>query len=98
MPAQHGVRLNDRDGAPQRRKQSAQPNEKQPVGGCQPRPRGSLSAKHVQLMPQHRNLGLQLRLRPERRGQHVHKQPEEVEHQAYPSLSRRMIQCGSGFQ
>jgi hypothetical protein len=40
--------------------------------------------KHIQLMPQHCDLGFQLRLRPEGRNQHVEKQPEEVEHRPLP--------------
>jgi hypothetical protein len=51
MPTQHSVRLDDRDGAPQRRKQPPQPDKKQPVSGRQPGLRGSLATKHVQLMP-----------------------------------------------
>src|SRR6267154_5271961 len=51
MPTQRSVRLDDRDGAPQRRKQPPQPDKKQPVSGRQPGLRGSLSTKHVQLMP-----------------------------------------------
>ena len=84
VPAQHRVRLDDRDGIPQRRKQPAQPDEEQPVGRRQPGPRRSLPVKHIQLMPQHCDLGFQLRLRPEGRSQHVEKQPEEVEHHALP--------------
>jgi hypothetical protein len=54
--AKHRVRQNDGNGASQPWKQSAQPHEKHPVGRRQPRPR-SLPAKHIQLMPQHGDLG-----------------------------------------
>jgi hypothetical protein len=69
MPAQHGVRLDDRESAPQRWKQPAQPNEEQAIGCRQPKPRGSLSPKHVQLMTQNCDLGFQPHLRPEGRCQ-----------------------------
>jgi hypothetical protein len=54
----------DGDGAPRRRKQPARPHEEQPVGRRRPRSR-CLPAKHIQLMPQHGDLGFQLRLRPQ---------------------------------
>jgi hypothetical protein len=41
-----------------------------------------LQLKHGQLMPQQRDLGFQLRLRPERRGQGMDEQPLEVGHHA----------------
>src|ERR1700716_3034159 len=97
MPAQHSVRLDDRDGAPQRRKQPPQPDKKQPVSGRQPGLRGSLSTKHVQLMPQQRDLGFQLRLRPEGRGQNVEEQPKEVEHRALPYLTPPANPAGMEF-
>jgi hypothetical protein len=56
VAAKHRVRQNEGDGASQPWKQSAQPHEKHPVGRRQPRPR-SLPAKHIQLMPQHGDLG-----------------------------------------
>ena len=36
---------------------------------------GAWRSKHVQLMPSQRDLGFQLRLRPEGRGQNVEEQP-----------------------
>ena len=82
----------DRDGTLQRRKQSAQPNEKQPISGRKPGPLGGLAPKHVQLMPQHCDLGFQLRLRAEGRREDMNEQPEEVDHRQYPSPSRPLIQ------
>jgi hypothetical protein len=84
------------DVAPERWKQPAQPNERQPVSRRKPWPRASLPSKHIQLMPQHRDLGFQLCLRPQRCGQCVKEQPEEVEHSAYASPSRCLIQSGRG--
>jgi hypothetical protein len=69
----HRLWLNDGDGAPQRRKQPAQPHEEKPISCSQPRPR-YLPAEHIQLMSQHCNLGFQPRLRAEGRRQCVKEQ------------------------
>ena len=61
------------------RKQAIKPDEKQSVGYRQLRLRGNAPAQHVQLMPQHHDLGFQSRLRLKRRDQDVEEQDQELE-------------------
>jgi hypothetical protein len=57
-----------------------EPDEEQSVGHRQLRLRGNAPAQHVQLMPQHHDLGFQPRLRLERRDQDVKEQDQKPDH------------------
>jgi hypothetical protein len=57
MPPDDGVWLDIGDGAQHERKQPIEPDEDQSVDDRQSRLRGHLPAQHVQLMPQHDDLG-----------------------------------------
>src|SRR5260370_42377087 len=78
----------------------------QSVGYCQLRLRGTAPAQHVQLMPQHDDLGLQPRLRLERRDHDMENQTQERDHcesacPILPLMPARMeysVRTGSPFQ
>src|SRR6266850_2612102 len=63
MPSDDRLWLDNGDGVQQRRKQAIEPDEDQSVGDRESRLRGNAPAQHVQLMPQHNDLGLQPYLR-----------------------------------
>src|SRR5258708_70123 len=80
MPSNNGFRLDNRDGVQHRRKQAIEPDEEQSIRQRQLWPRGYALAQHTQLVPQQNDLSLQLRLRLERRDQHVEEQDQEPDH------------------
>ena len=80
MPPDDRLWLDNGDGVQHRRKQAIEPDEEQSVGHRQFRLRGNPPAQHVQLMPQHDDLGFQPRLRLERRDHDVEKQAQERDH------------------
>ena len=87
MPPDDGLRLDNRHGVQHRGKQAVEPDEEQSIRQRQPRPRGHALAQHTQLVPQQDDLGLQLRLRLERRDQHVEEQDQEPDHRSSAYLN-----------
>ena len=80
MPPDDGLRLDNRYSVQHRREQAIQPDEEQSIRQRQLWPRGYALAQHTQLVPQQKDLSLQLRLRLERRDQHVEEQDQEPDH------------------
>src|SRR5712664_4792479 len=80
MPSNDGLRVDNRDSVQHRRKQAIEPDKEQSVRHRQLRLRGYALTQHVQLMPQHDDLGFQPRLRLERRDRDVKKQAQERDH------------------
>src|SRR5260370_31559721 len=80
MPSNDGLRLDNRDSVQHRRKQAIEPDKEQSVRHRQLRLRGYALTQHVQLMPQHDDVGFQARLRLERRDHDVKKQAQERDH------------------
>jgi hypothetical protein len=87
MPPDDGCRLDYRHSVQYRRKQAVEPDEEQSIRQRQLWPRGYALAQHTQLVSQQHDFGLQLRLRLERRDQHVEEQDQEPDHgsSAYPN-------------
>src|SRR5580700_10470472 len=59
MPPNNGLRLDNRDSVQHRRKQAIEPDKEQSLRHRQLRLRGYALTQHVQLMPQHDDLGFQ---------------------------------------
>jgi hypothetical protein len=59
MPANNGLRIDDRQGLPNIRKHLSKPDEYQPVEAVEPECLWGVAAQHDDLLPQHYDFGLQ---------------------------------------
>jgi len=80
MPSDDRLGLDNRCDVQHQRKQPIEPNEEQSIGCRQSKFRRNAPAQHVQLMPQHDDLGFQPCLRLERRDHDVEDQAQERDH------------------
>src|SRR5829696_2336033 len=80
MPPDDRLRVDKGYGVQHRWEQPIEPDEEQSVGYRQLRLRRNAPTQHVQLMPQHDDLGFQPCLRLERRDHDVEDQAQERDH------------------
>jgi hypothetical protein len=82
MPSHDRLGLNDDGSVQQRWHETIEPDKEQSGRWREPWSGGKPASQQVQLMAQKDNLGLQPRLRLERRRQYVKQQAEERDHPA----------------
>jgi hypothetical protein len=80
MPTNQRLRPNDLKNLKDRWKPAIELDKEQPVAVCQPNPSPALAAQHDHLLPERRILGLQPRVRYERRDQDGQNEPKKPDH------------------